>query len=179
MASEQARAEGLDSLARFEVEDANHLHLDAETFDAVWVVECSEHLADKAGFIKSCARALKPGGVLALCAWLTNGPHVLPEHERLVAEVCRGMLCPQLAGMRDYQSWMRDGGFTHVEAEDITRQVDETWARCAALVSRPLVKAALRSTDERTRRFVETFPVIRRAYGEGAMAYGMFTARKA
>lgn len=27
--------------------------------------------------------------------------------------------------------------------------------------------------------FVETFPVIRRAYQEGAMAYGMFTARKA
>jgi hypothetical protein len=34
-------------------------------------------------------------------------------------------------------------------------------------------------TDDRTRRFVETFPVMRQAYRERAMAYGMFTARKA
>ena len=32
---------------------------------------------------------------------------------------------------------------------------------------------------ETARRFVEAFPVIRQAYREGAMAYGMFAARKA
>jgi tocopherol O-methyltransferase len=179
MATEKARAEGLSQLARFEVRDANQLHFDAESFDVVWVIECSEHLADKARFIGSCARALKPGGVLALCAWLKAEPHARPEHARLVAAVCRGMLCPHLASMREYESWMRDGGFARVEAEDVTRRVEETWARCAALVSRPEVKAALRVTDERTRLFAGTFPAIRRAYQEGAMAYGMFTARKA
>lgn len=179
MASEKARAEGLDSRARFEVGDASQLHYHAESFDAVWVVECSEHLADKARFVESCARVLKPGGVLALCAWLKAGPHAPPGHARLVAEVCRGMLCPQLASMRDYEGWMRGGGFACAEAEDITRRVQETWTRCAALARRPEVKGALRAADERTRRFVETFPAIRQAYQEGAMAYGMFIARKA
>lgn len=178
MATEKARGAGLDSRARFEVGDANRLLFDAESFDVVWVIECSEHLVEKARFIESCARVLKPGGVLALCAWLRTDPYARPEHARLVASVCRGMLCPQLASMRDYTSWMRDSGFTRIEAEDITRRVEGTWARCAALVSRAEVKAALHLSDERTRRFVEAFPVIRQAYAEGAMAYGMFAARK-
>jgi tocopherol O-methyltransferase len=179
MAAERARAEGLDSLSRFEVGDANCLQFPAESFDAVWVIECSEHLADKARFIESGERVLKPGGVLALCAWLRADTHARPEHARLVADVCRGMLCPQLASMRDYTGWMRASGFTRIEAEDVTRHVEGTWARCAALVSRAEVKATLRLSDERTRRFVEAFPAIRRAYAEGAMAYGMFAARKA
>jgi hypothetical protein len=45
--------------------------------------------------------------------------------------------------------------------------------------SRADVKTFLRLSDERTRRFVETFTVMRQAYAEGAMAYGMFAARKA
>jgi tocopherol O-methyltransferase len=179
MAAEKLISVGLDSHVRFEVEDANCLSFNAETFDVVWVIECSEHLADKPRFIETCSRMLRPGGVLALCAWLTADPCARPEHAQLVAAVCRGMLCPQLASMRDYTSWMRESGFTRIEAEDVTRQVKETWARCAALVSRPEVKTLLRVSDERTRRFVETFPAIRRAYAEGAMAYGMFTARKA
>jgi tocopherol O-methyltransferase len=179
MAAEKARAEGLSRLARFEVADANRLNYAAESFDAVWVIECSEHLANKARFVASCARALKPGGMLALCAWLRAEQYALPGHARLVAEVCRGMLCPHLASMREYQGWMRDCGFAQIEAEDVTRRVEQTWGRCAELVSRPEVRAALRATDRRTRRFVGAFTAIRQAYHEGAMAYGMFTARKA
>src|SRR6516164_6753789 len=68
-AAEQARAEHLDDRVRFLVMDANRLDLPPASFDVVWVVECSEHLADKAGFLGACARALRPGGKLALCAW--------------------------------------------------------------------------------------------------------------
>lgn len=178
MAGERARAEGLGRLARFEVADANRLDFKPESFDAVWVVECSEHLADKARFVESCARVLRPGGVLALCAWLRAERYALPEHARLVAQVCRGMLCPHLASERDYRGWMRDCGFARIEAEDITRRVERTWGRCAELVGRPEVRAVLRATDRRTRDFVETFPLMRRAYREGAMAYGMFAATK-
>jgi tocopherol O-methyltransferase len=179
LATVKARAEGLDSLVRFEVGDANHLRLDTESFDVVWVIECSEHLADKARFIDSCARALRPGGVLALCAWLAADDLSAPGHARLVTEVCRGMLCPQLASARDYTGWMIAGGLGWVQSEDVTRHVEDTWVRCAAIVDRPEVKALLRAAEGRTRRFVESFASIRRAYAEGAMAYGMFTARKA
>ena len=88
------------------------------------------------------------------------------------------MLCPQLASMQDYSGWMRDAGFERVEAEEITRHVRETWARCATIARRTEIRALLSAADERTRRFVEAFALMRQAYDEGAMAYGMFTARK-
>ncbi len=71
-----------------------------------------------------------------------------------------------------------ESGFERIEAEDITRHVRETWTRCAALARRKEVRALLKVSDARTRRFVESFSAIQQAYDVGAMAYGMFTARK-
>lgn len=177
MATEKARKEGLQERARFLVMDANHLDVEPASFDAVWVIECSEHLTDKARFIESCAGALKNGGALALCAWLA-AEKLTSEGARLVEMVCDGMLCPSLASLQDYVGWMRESGFEEIEAEDITRNVEETWRRCAALARRPEIKALLMVSDARTRRFVQSFDAIQQAYSTGAMAYGMFTAKK-
>jgi tocopherol O-methyltransferase len=179
IAAERARDAGLADRAQFKVFDAGVLDLIGESFDAVWVIECSEHLADKAQFILNCARVLKSGGTLALCAWLRADPLPSPDHVLLLAAVCRGMLCPQLASMQDYVGWMRACGLENIRAEDITRCVKETWARCGAIARRPEVKTLLRAADQRTRRFVKSFASINRAYVVGAMAYGMFAARKA
>jgi tocopherol O-methyltransferase len=178
MATAKARAVRLESRASFEVMDARALPFEGASFDVVWVIECSEHLPDKAGFIESCARVLKPGGVLALCAWLRADPHARPEHATLVEEVCRGMLCPHLASHREYSTWMMDSGFSSVHAEDVTSRVERTWERCAALVRRPEIQAALKVSGERVRRFVQAFPAMSQAYAERAMSYGMFVARK-
>jgi tocopherol O-methyltransferase len=121
---------------------------------------------------------LRPGGKLALCAWLAaDAPS--PEQARLVADVCRGMLCPSLGSRKDYTSWMRAASFDDIAAEDITRRVERTWAYCAAIVERPGLRALRWLMDAQTRAFVHSFAAIRRAYAEGAMAYGMFTARRA
>lgn len=178
IASKRARKAGLDHDARFATMDANRLDLAPESFDAVWVVECSEHLADKLGFFEGCARVLRPGGVLALSAWLAVDDCVSPEQSRLISDVCRGFFCPPLATMQDYVGWMRVCGFASVEAEDLTDYVEETWERYTAFADRWLTKALLRVSDASTRRCVETFDTVRRAYAEGAMVYGMFTARK-
>jgi tocopherol O-methyltransferase len=178
LAGERARAAGVSSRVRFEVCDANDLRPAAGAFDVVWVVECSEHLADKARFVEACARALRPGGALALCAWLAaERPHP-EEHARLVESVCRGMLCPGLACMSDYARWMRAAGFSGVEAEDVTRRVEGTWARCAEIASRAEVRALAAVSGERVRSFLESFAAIKLAYEVGAMAYGMFRAVK-
>ena len=178
IARKRARMAGLDHDVRFTVMDANRLDLPQESFDAVWVVECSEHLADKPGFFEGCARVLRPGGVLALSAWLAADACVSPEQARLISDVCKGFFCPPLATMRDYAGWMRVCGFASVEAEDLTDHVEQTWARYTAFADRWLTKALLLVSDASTRRCVETFDTVRRAYAEGAMVYGMFTARK-
>jgi tocopherol O-methyltransferase len=176
-AAEQARAENLADRAAFLVMDANRLDLPPASFDVVWVIECSEHLADKTGFLRACARVLRPGGKLALCAWLA-GDALRPEQAQLVEEVCRGMLCPSLGSRKEHTDWMGAVGFADIVAEDITRQVERTWAYCSALVERPEMRALRWLMDEPTSAFLKSFAAIRRAYAEGAMAYGMFTARR-
>jgi tocopherol O-methyltransferase len=177
MAMQRARRENLADRVCFLTMDANRLGLAAESFEVVWVIECSEHLPDKARFLASCARLLQPGGTLALCAWLVT-ERGAAQDVRLVAEVCRGMLCPSLAGLHDYTRWMEASGFEAIQAEDITSHVERTWAYCAAIVERPEVRAVLQLMNARTREFVRSFGAIHQAYAVGAMAYGMFTARK-
>lgn len=178
-ASTRARRAGLAGRVRFEVADANRLKPPRASFDAVWVVECSEHLTDKARFIEAAARALRPGGRLALCAWLAGDEASRADDQaRLVGQVCEAMLCPSLATRAEYVGWMSGSGFEAIVAEDITRRVEPTWEHCAALARRADFRAALALLGERTRRFVSAFDLMLRAYRSGAMAYGMFTATR-
>ena len=179
MAKEKARVEGLDGRAEFRVFDANHLDLPTESFDVIWVIECSEHITDKAQFISDCARVLKKGGTLALCAWLKSESLSSPGGEQLVSDVCQGMLCPGLATLQDYTQCMRASGLQLLEASDITQHVKETWTRCEEVVRRQEIKALIGAADERTRQFVDTFSLMREAFESGAMGYGMFAAVKA
>jgi tocopherol O-methyltransferase len=173
LASARAREEGLAGRVSFAIQDANRLDLLPQTFDIIWVVECSEHLADKAGFIRCCARLLEPGGRLALCTWLAGSGS---GHAALVAEVCRRMLVPSLARLADQVHWMEAAGFTGVRAEDVTRQVERTWDHCQAILGHPDLQAVLPHLDAPTRDFLGGFEVMRRGYASGALRYGMFTA---
>jgi tocopherol O-methyltransferase len=173
-AEQRARDEGLGGRTEFRVLDANRLELPAGGFDVVWVVECSEHLEDKPGFFRSSARVLRWGGRLALCAWLAG----VPAQPDLVAEVCRGMLCPSLGSLDEHLRWLRDAGFIDIDAEDITGHVGKTWELCETILQGPEVKPLLPAVDGPTREFLDTFGTMRRAYATGGMRYGMFTARK-
>jgi len=179
LAGRRARAAKLSDRVGFQVMDANHLALPPESYDAVWVIECSEHLTDKAAFLASCARVLRPGGRLALCAWLSAAQPGDRAGERLVAEVCRSMLCPSLAHRDEYVDWMQQGGFEAIEAEDVTRRVERTWDHGIEIVRTSRLRFLLWFLGARVREFIASFETIRRAYAEGAMAYGMFTGRKA
>ncbi len=177
-AERRARRAGLAERVRFEVRDANVLDVAPESFDAVWVIECSEHLMDKADFFQRCAGALRPGGMLALCAWLAAERGLARANPALVEEVCRGMICPSLGSMSEHLDWLEAAGLEVAAAEDITRQVERTWDLCARILRRPWVRALLPFMGENSRRFAASFHAIRRAYAEDAMAYEMITAGK-
>ena len=141
-------------------------------------MECSEHLSDKAGFIRRSAGLLRDGGVLALCAWLAAEPTSSAASPECVARICQAMLLPSLGTMSDYLRWMRDGGLLLVRADDLTSRVEKTWRVCRSIVGRPVVRAALPLCGARTRRFVGQFPAMAHAYRDGALRYGMFVARR-
>lgn len=178
MASKKAKARGLSDRVRFQLSDANQWEPQPETFDMVWIMESSEHFPDKKRFFERCASALKPGGVLAVCAWLRrDGP--MPENEqKLVATIAEAMLSASLDSLSDYQKWMRDSGLTVTAAEDITSHVKRTWEFCSSLADRHAMKFLVRFTGAPTRRFVASFPLMKQAYACGAMAFGLFVAKK-
>ena len=179
MANRKAKARGLSDRVQFQVKDANQWQPEPESVDMVWVMESSEHFRNKKEFFQRCASVLKPGGVLAVCAWLRrDGPPMSEDEQKLVATIGEAMLSASLDGLSDYQRWMQEAGLIVDVAEDITRYVERTWEQCTRMSARPPIKYLLRFTSASTQRFVRSFPLMKQAYAEGAMAFGLFVARK-
>ncbi len=176
IATQRARRFKVSDATEFRVADANHLDVPSETFDVIWVIECSEHLVDKAEFIQRCYDALKPGGVMAVCAWVDESTTL--EGKRLVADVCDRMICPSLGRLEDYERWMKQSGFKNVVAKDITAHVAKTWDLCIKISERKDVKLLVRALDKQTQRFVESFAMMKEAFETDAMGYGMCAAFK-
>jgi tocopherol O-methyltransferase len=145
--------------------------------DMVWCVECSEHLADRGHFAREAWRVLKPGGVLALAAWLA-GDEQTPEAAALRQAVEQSMLCYPFDTAAAYIEHLSAAGFADMQHRTITTHVLRTWDICIELRERPglpLLSTLLRGDIQ---RFARSFDWLRAAYQQGAMEYGLFRARK-
>jgi tocopherol O-methyltransferase len=178
MASRKSRARGLNGRVRFEIQDVNLWSPQPEHFDVVWIMESSEHFPNKPDFFKRCAQTLKPGGTLAVCAWLRREGEMRDDERPLIAAVAKAMMSASLDTLTDYRQWMSDAGLSVTVAEDITRNVAPTWTHCARIGANPIVRLILPLTDAATRTFVQAFPLMVQAYAQGAMAFGLFVAKK-
>jgi len=177
-ATVSAILKGVPKRTRFIQGDAEKVELPPRSFDVVWSVECTEHLFDKGAFFGKAARWLRPGGRLAICAWLA-GDHPLDESAtRQVYDVCEGFLCPSLGTRDDYAGWIADAGLVLERDFDWTARVTRTWELCEARVRRSGVRWLARLFDRNTVLFLDRFRTILRAYQTGAMKYGCFIARK-
>jgi len=172
-----ARWHGVGQNTKFLCADAEQIAFENSAFDTVWSVECTEHLFDKPAFFKKAARWLRPGGRLAICAWLA-GDHPLDEGAtRQVYEVCEGFLCPSLGTRDDYAGWISDAGLVVERDFDWTSRVTRTWELCEERVRRSKVRWLARLVDRETVLFLDRFRTILRAYETGAMKYGCFIGR--
>jgi tocopherol O-methyltransferase len=178
MAARTAKTLGLSDRVQFQVADANQWRPVPESVDMIWIMESSEHFQDKEAFFKRCASALKPGGVLAVCAWLRRDGPMREDEQELVAAIAKAMLSASLGNLTDYQGWMRESGLAVVTAEDITRRIEPTWTHCSRIGERLAVRCFVRFADPSTRRFVKSFPLMTKAYAQGTMAFGLFAAKK-
>lgn len=178
MANKKAKALGIGDRVQFVVTDANQWEPEPESVDVIWIMESSEHFKDKKRFFERCASALKPGGLLTVCAWLRRDGPMPEDEQKLVAIIAKAMLSASLGSLSDYRTWMVESGLTVTAADDITRHVERTWSHCTRIGERPAVKFLVRFTGAATRRFVESFPLMMQAYAQGAMAFGLFVAKK-
>lgn len=150
-----------------------------ESFDVVWSIECTEHLSDKPQFFERAASWLRPGGRVAICAWLaTEDAAASPEKRRQVEQVCKAFLCPSLGSFSDYSGWMERAGLVMDETLDWTDRVDRTWELCESRVRGWGVDKLAPWIDTAQSLFVDHFSTLLGAYRSGAMQYGCIVAHR-
>ena len=161
----------------FRCADAEQLELPWQSLDVVWSVECTEHLFDKPRFFERAAAWLKPGGTMAICAWLA-GDELNADHAEQVHKVCEGFFCPSLGTAGDYTRWMEQSGVQVEHCLDWTARVSRTWEICRERVRRSRVRWLAHLVGQDSVLFLDRFDTILGAYQNGAMKYGCFIARK-
>ena len=168
---------GVGRRARFVQIDAEAAEFAPASFDVIWSIECTEHLFDKAAFFRRARGWLRPGGRLAICAWLAAEGAGEDARRARVEAVCRAFLCPSLGTFADYAGWMADAGLVVERQEDWTRRVARTWELCDARVRRLALPWLARVVDRRQADFLDNFTTLLEAYRSGAMQYGCLVAR--
>jgi tocopherol O-methyltransferase len=169
---------GVRPQVRILCQDAEYAAFPPAGFDIVWSIECTEHLFDKAAFFANAARWLRPGGRLAICAWLAKDRPHHPDEAAQLAAVCKGFLCPSLGTADDYQKWMRAAGLISVQFADLTDRVVRTWEICQRRVRQSAIRPLARIAGGDMLAFLDNFDTILEAYRSGAMRYGRFIARQ-
>ncbi|HEX4141946.1 MAG TPA: class I SAM-dependent methyltransferase [Pirellulales bacterium] len=172
-----ARMSGCAGSTEFLRADAEQIDFPAESFDVVWSIECTEHLFDKPAFFRKAGRWLKPGGQIAICAWLAGDEPLSDPARQQVFDVCEGFLCPSLATQADYLQWFGEAGLIEPTFVDWTDSVLQTWEICQRRVMRTGVRRLARVINRGLTLFLDRFDAILAAYRTGAMRYGCFTAR--
>lgn len=171
--------QGVAKQADFICADAEAVEFEPGSADLVWSIECTEHLFDKPRFFARAAEWLRPGGRMAICAWLAGSELDSEAKVQSVYDVCEGFFCPSLGSSGDYQQWMTDAGLELVAVHDWTERVIRTWEICRDRVRRTGMRTLARLIDRDSVMFLDRFETILEAYRSGAMSYGCFVAQRA
>jgi tocopherol O-methyltransferase len=170
-----ANWQGVGRRVRFLRHDAEKLRFPSDSFDVIWIIECSEHLFDKPAFFKRAATWLRPGGRIAVCAWLGVDGQQWEEQVRKVGE---GFLCPSFGTADDYRGWLQDAGLRERAYADLTPKVWDTWDICHRRVKRTGAGLLSWVLGQKMKTFVDHFATLGNAYRSGAMQYGLFVGEK-
>ena len=185
LSAAQARQAPADATGAVSIRQADWLAngLPDACFDRAYAIESSEHMVDKPGFFTEAFRTLKPGGRLAVCAWLAADRPKAWEARHLLEPICREGRLPGMGDEADYRRFAGQAGFGVLSVEDISAQVSRTWRLCAArllrhLVTRPRTLGFLLNPANPNRVFALTLFRLMLAYRTGAMRYCLLSFGK-
>ena len=175
-ASISARWHGVAGRTEFRCADAEQSKFVQASRDIVWSVECTEHLFDKPRFFERAAGWLKPGGTMAICAWLVGDTSDAGRANK-VYDVCEGFFALRSGRLTTTLSgWQcRPTGGAAVRLDNPRQPNLGDLQRAGAALANALVGPGVWPDSV---LFLDRFDSILGAYQSGAMKYGCFIARK-
>jgi len=182
-AAQAARATNASGRVDIRLGDWLANDLPAQKFDRAYAIESSEHMPDKQRFFNEAFRTLKPGGRLAVCAWLAADKPRGWEIRHLLEPICREGRLPGMGTEAEYREFGRNAGFEIISVEDISARVSRTWTICAQRLFKQLfvdpryIKMLL-NPRKADRIFALTLFRLIAAYRTKSMRYCVLVYRK-
>ncbi len=168
--------------AHFEQRDGTANGLEDNSFDAVWVLESSHLMRDKAALLRECVRVLAPGGRIALCDIIRKRDIPFPEvrqRRQDFALLRRAFGDAHMQPLEEYASTLDALGLTIVDATDISWPTEPTFGAWRAKVDTHEDRLHDLIGVEGVTDFVESTHVLEAFWKDETLGYGILGAVKA
>lgn len=167
--------------AKFEERDGSQTGLDSRSFDAVWALESSHLMRDRAALLAECLRLLVPGGRLVLCD-ITRQREIpfleVRSRRQDFATLRRAFGDAHMEPLDAYVAWLEDLGATVEDALDISSPTRPTLGAWRANVEahHPALSELL--GPEGVDDFLSSTRILESFWDDGTLGYGILTAVK-
>jgi tocopherol O-methyltransferase len=135
-ARRNARARGVGDSVSFMVGDYAATDFEPATFNVAWFLESLCHAPDKAAVMREAYRVLEPGGRIAICEYVRTRRPLDAAGEELLGDWLRNWAIPDIATADELAGWVKDAGFEHIEATDVTDAVRPSLERLHRITAR-------------------------------------------
>jgi len=167
------------SNVRFKVEDALTLSSFANnSIDIVWSLESCEQFYNKQLFVEQAYRILKPGGQLMLVTWCSDREEYSGRFAKKYKQICRAFDLPYMPTMNYYLSQLSTTGFKIKSGTDWSKYVEKSWDIGMALLREYSFIKILKMSGWRSLKFAYQLKLMRNAFRDQQVKYGVFLATK-
>eukprot|EP00908_Phaeocystis_cordata_P020600 Transcript_32260.p1 GENE.Transcript_32260~~Transcript_32260.p1 ORF type:complete len:394 (+),score=137.81 Transcript_32260:59-1240(+) len=168
--------------AKFELVDALNMSFPDNSFDLVWACESGEHMPDKELYVQEMARVLKPGGRIVVATWCQREtpPDFSPQERKTLDYLYGEWTHPYFISIEEYDRIMqRTNKLEQIVTDDWAVQTIPAWRQSIwAGVWDPWPVISRPHLWWKVVRDAWCLEVMHRAFTDGLMEYGMFTAQK-
>lgn len=163
----------------FKMDDALTLkNFNDASFDLVWSLESCEQFYDKDLFLQQVIRVLKPGGQFMLATWMSDRDEYQGKLAALYKKLCIAFDLPYMPSMDHYQHLLAKNHFTIQHRLDWSPHVKNSWNLGLSLMNAYSFLSLLKMLGWRGFQAIKKVRLMRDAFHEGRVRYGVFIAKK-